>query len=635
MEHSLGSTAAVSVALALVAGMLAQSLATPLRIPGIVLLLAAGILLGPDVAQLIQPESLGPALPILVGFAVAVILFEGGLNLNIKRLRREAGVIQLLLTVGALITAIGGTLAARLIMDWPWRIAILFGTLVIVTGPTVITPLLRRIKVQRNLETILEAEGVLIDPIGAILAVVALEMVISFSEEGVTQGLAGLVGRLGIGILAGVVVGLFIALALRFRRVVPEGLENVFTLSVVLALYHGSDAFMAESGIMAVTVAGLVVGNMRTRVHRDLAEFKEQLTVMLIGMLFVLLAADVRVESVASLGRPGLLTVASLMFLVRPLDIAISTAGSALSLREKFFLAWLGPRGIVAAAVASLFAETLAIEGIGGGEELRALVFLVIAVTVLVQGATGGLVARILGLRRATGRGYAIFGANELAHAMGRLLRDGGEEVIYLDSNPQAATLVERDKFRVIFGNVLEERTLARAQLDDRAICLAVTINEEANLLFAMHAIEDYKVPSVYVALPARQDVRASFARTRGARVLFGAPRDIELWAVRFRRGIASTEAWKLTVKPKKAAAAEGEEDKTPTFATPESLLLPLLHQRGNKLTPVSGRTTLAEGDVVHFAVLDERREEAEAWLRERGFTPEPAPEPEPVAAGS
>jgi NhaP-type Na+/H+ or K+/H+ antiporter len=625
MDHSPESIAAVSVALALAAGMLAQSLAEHLRIPGIVLLLAAGILLGPDLAGVIQPESLGPALPILVGFAVAVILFEGGLNLNVKRLRREAGVIQLLLTLGALITAMGGTLSARFIMDWPWPIAILFGTLVIVTGPTVITPLLRRIKVQRNLETILEAEGVLIDPIGAILAVVALEMVISFSDEGVARGLVGLVGRVGIGIAAGIAGGLFIALALRFRKVVPEGLESVFTLSMILAIYHVSDAYMEESGIMAVTVAGLVVGNMRTRVHRDLAEFKEQLTVMFIGMLFVLLAADVRVESVRSLGRPGLLTVASLMFLVRPVNIAISTRSSELSLREKFFLAWLAPRGIVAAAVASLFAETLAAEQIGGGAELRALVFLVIGVTVLVQGATGGLVARMLGLKRDTGRGYAIFGANELAHTMARLLREEGEEVVFLDSNPQAATIVERDKFKVIFGNVLEERTLARAQLDDRAICLAMTTNEEANLLFAMHALEDFKVPDVYVALPPRQDVRASHARARGALVLFGAPRDIELWAVRFRREVASIEAWKVTVKPKNT---DDEEYKGPTLATPESLLLPLFHRRGNKLTPVSGQTTLAEGDVVQLAVLDEKREEAQAWLRERGFTfVEPVPE--------
>ena len=385
MDHSPETIAALTVALALAAGMVAQSVALHLRIPGIVILLGAGILLGPDVAGVILPESLGTALPMLVGFAVAVILFEGGMNLNVKRLREQAGVIQLLLTVGALTTAAGGTIAARLLMEWPWRIAILFGTLVIVTGPTVITPLLRRIKVQRKLETILEAEGVLIDPIGAVIAVVALETVVGLTGAGVTPGIVGVIGRLGVGLAAGAAGGLVIAFLLRFRKVVPEGLENVFTLSAVLALYQICNFMIAESGIMAVTTAGLVVGNMRTRVHRDLAEFKEQLTVMLIGMLFVLLAADVRLESLRALGEPGLLTVAALMFVVRPVNVALSTWKSGLTLREKAFLAWLAPRGIVAAAVASLFAETLAAEGIAGGDEIRALVFLVIAATVLVQ----------------------------------------------------------------------------------------------------------------------------------------------------------------------------------------------------------------------------------------------------------
>lgn len=623
--------------MALAAGMVAQSLAHHLRVPGIVLLLAAGVVLGPDVAGVILPESLGSALAILVGFAVAVILFEGGMNLNVKRLRQQARVIQLLLTVGALVTAVGGTLAARFLMDWPWQTAILFGTLVIVTGPTVITPLLRRIKVRRNLETILEAEGVLIDPVGAVVAVVALETVVSLSEADVAHGALGIASRLGIGLAAGVVGGLVIAVLLRFRKVVPDGFENVFTLATVLVLYQASNLAMAESGIMAVTAAGLVVGNMRTRVHRDLAEFKEQLTVMLIGMLFVLLAADVRLESVQSLGVAGILTVAALMFLVRPVNVAVCTWNAGLSLREKLFLAWLAPRGIVAAAVASLFAETLTAGGIEGGDELRALVFLVIAGTVVVQGLSGGLVAWVLDLRRESGRGYAVFGANELAHAMGRLLRDAGEDVLFLDSNPEGATLVEQDKFKVVFGNVLEERTLLRARLDDRAACLAMTANEEANLLFAAHARDDFKVPLIYVALRPAQKVRASVVERRGARVLFGAPRDLELWAVRFRREIASVEPWKLTVKPPKGSGdgdTEEGDEKTPTLATPEAFLLPLVMSRGGKVFPVNDQDGLAKGDIVQFAVLDEKREEARSWLREHGFAPvESEPEEEKEAA--
>ncbi len=258
--------------------MVAQSLARHMRLPGIVLLLAAGALLGPDLAGVVQPDSLGDALQILVGFAVAVILFEGGMNLDLKRLRRQATVIRRLLTLGASVTAVGGTLAARWLMGWSWPTSFLFGTLIIVTGPTVITPLLRRIKVRRKVETVLEAEGVLIDAIGAVAAVMALEIVLSLANvqaAGVPWQVALLLlSRLSFGFVCGLLGGLAIALLLRMKEVVPKGLENVFTLSLVLALFQLSNSALPESGIMTVTIAGMVVGNMRTRVQRDLQEFK-------------------------------------------------------------------------------------------------------------------------------------------------------------------------------------------------------------------------------------------------------------------------------------------------------------------------------------------------------------------------
>lgn len=420
MKTTEGPDAALTIAVALATGMVAQSIARHLRIPGIVLLLAAGVVLGPDVLGVIDTSSLGSALQVLVGFAVAVILFEGGLNLSLAALRRQVGVIPRLITVGALVTAIGGTLLARFIMDWSWSLSALFGALVVVTGPTVITPLLRRIKVTHKVETILEAEGVLIDAVGAVLAVVTLEVVLSFSAASLAEGVVRLIQLLGFGLLAGTFGGLAIAFLLRFRKIVPDGFENVLTLSLVLALFQGCNTWMAESGIMAVTVAGIVVGNVRTRALRDLMEFKEQLTMMFIGLLFVLLAADVRVQDVLDLGWPGVLTVAGLMFLVRPINIWLCTLGSDLTRKEKAFLAWLAPRGVVAAAVASLFAQTLDNAGMAGGRELRALVFLVIAITVNVQGSTGGLVASMLGLRRATRRGYLILGANALGHINGK-----------------------------------------------------------------------------------------------------------------------------------------------------------------------------------------------------------------------
>ncbi len=619
-HHVFGLT----VALALAAGMVAQALAHHVRLPGIVLLLAAGALLGPDLAGVVQPDSLGDALQILVGFAIAVILFEGGMNLNLKRLRRQAMVIRRLLTLGASVTAVGGALVARWLMHWPWTTSFLFGTLIIVTGPTVITPLLRRIKVRHKVQTVLEAEGVLIDAIGAVAAVMALEIVLSFADtqaEGVSrQAALLLISRLSFGFVCGLLGGLAIALLLRMKEVVPRGLENVFTLSLVLALFQLSEVALPQSGIMTVTIAGMVVGNMRTRVQRDLQEFKEQLTVMLIGMLFILLAAGVRLRDVQELGWQGVTAVLALMFVVRPLSIFLSTWGSDLTLREKLFLSWLAPRGIVAAAVASLFAQGLTSAGMDGGRELQALVFMVIAVTVLVQGLTGGPVARLLGLRRPVNRGIAIFGANELGHALGRLLRDCGEDVIFLDSNPTSCHAVEQDGFRVVFGNVLEERTLLRAQLDDRASCIAVTPNEEANLLFARRALEEFKVPRVHVALArGATGVSETVVQRAGGTVLFGVPRDLELWAIRLRRKTAPIEAWRLDNFER--AVAGGDRRTRNPLVTPDNQCLPLVVWRGVKVFPANTEDCLQQGDVVHFAVFSERQEEARAWLAEHGWS--------------
>jgi NhaP-type Na+/H+ or K+/H+ antiporter len=259
VHEALAHNSALLIALALAAGMVAQALARHLRIPGIVLLLAAGVLLGPDGLRIIHPEVLGHGLQDLIGFSVAVILFEGGLNLEWRRIRRQARAIRRLLSLGALVTAVGGALAVRLALDWAWPMAVLFGTLVIVTGPTVITPLLRRIKVRRDLETILETEGVIVDAIGAVVAIVTLEVVLGASGESLALGFLHLPSRLVFGIVFGLAGGILLAALLRWRRVVPEGLENIFTLSLALAIFQLSNALMEETGIVSVIVAGMVV----------------------------------------------------------------------------------------------------------------------------------------------------------------------------------------------------------------------------------------------------------------------------------------------------------------------------------------------------------------------------------------
>ncbi|MDH3745145.1 MAG: cation:proton antiporter [Acidobacteriota bacterium] len=609
---------ALTLALAMAAGMAAQVLARHLRVPGIVLLLAAGVLLGPDLLNVVQPATLGDALHVLVGFAVAVILFEGGMNLNLRRLRREAKSIRQLVTIGAIVTAVGGALAARIALDWDWRRSVLFGTLVIVTGPTVITPLLRRLRLKRSISTVLEAEGVLIDAIGAILAVVTLEVVLQPLKPGLLAGAQDLLMRFAIGILLGLVGGAVIAFLLRFERLIPEGLENVLTLSLVLALFQLSNSLSSESGIVTVSIAGLVVGNSKTRLLEDLKEFKEQLTVLMIGMLFVLLAADVRVDEVRALGWPGVLTVAALMLIVRPLNVLASTYRTDLGAREKAFLAWMAPRGIVAAAVSSLFAQTLDEAGIQGGSELRALVFLVIASTVLIQGLSGGWLAQALGVRRPSNFGYVIVGANQLGLALGAVFRRSKQEVVFIDSSPDQSRAAEEAGFRVLFGSALSESILLRAELDGRAGALAVLSNDEVNLLFATRARQEFKVPDVWMALRSGHTaVAPAMVEKIGAKLLFAEPHNLDLWMVRLERGHGMVEVWTRRRAGDKTAI---EEIGNPP--DPDSVLLPLAVVRGSNVFPFDSDLAFRKKDELHVVINNDRRNEAEAWLHQMGWLP-------------
>ena len=616
MDLELTGNPSLTLALALAAGVVAQAIARHLRIPGIVLLLGAGVFFGPDGLGLIRPSDLGGALHILVEYGVAVILFEGGLSLNWSRLRREARTIRLLVSVGAVVTAAGAAVFAHAILGWQWSLSILFGALVIVTGPTVITPLLRRIKIKRNLETVLEAEGVFIDAVGAILAVIVLEIVLSPTGSSLALGMASLPGRLLFGILVGAAGGFCIALVLRVRGLVPAGLENVLTLVLALALFQTSNSFVGETGIVAVVTAGLVVGNIRTPALGDLREFKEQLTVLFIGMLFVLLAADVRVSDVTVLSARGLLVVAALMLVVRPVNVVICSVRAGMSWREKAFLSWLAPRGIVAAAVASLFYERLSAVGIPGGAEIRALVFLVIAVTVLFQGITGAWIAGLLGVRRPTGQGYVILGAQPLGRMLGNLLRENGEEVVFVDASVETCGDAEKSGLRVVCGNAMEERVLLAAEVGSRKAAVGLLPNDAVNLMFARKAKSDYKVPRVYVAIQrGHAAVDGEMVAAIGGTVLFGDHADLELWSVRLRRGIAVVQGWTPSEAYRESGTPPGEIPKEM-----QNVLLPVAVRREKTLELFDDRTKLREGDIVAWLVVTDRLDEAGSWLSSAGW---------------
>lgn len=610
---------ALTFAFALAAGVLAQAIARHLRLPGIVLLLAMGVLLGPEFLNIVRPEMLGEGLQPIVGLAVAVILFEGGLQLHLGRLRREAAVIRRLITIGALVTIAGATIAAHLVLGWQLKIALLFGTIVCVTGPTVINPLTRRIGIRTKLRTVLEAEGVLIDPLGAILAVVALEVVLATTSRGAAAGLLGLPGRLGLGAAIGVAGGFTIGGLLRFRNVVPAGFENIFTLAFVLALFQASHAILPESGIMTVAIAGLVVGNMSTRRARELAEFKEQLTILLVGFLFVLLSASVRMADVLALGWAGAATVLLLMFFVRPAGVAISTMGADYTGKERAFIAWLGPRGIVAFAVSSLFAAELSHAGMAAeGARLRAMVFLVIAVTVVIQGGTAGLVARALGVRMRRDHGFLIVGANAVARALAATLRRAAGDdtpIVLIDTNASEARSAEEAGFRVVYGNASEEGTLLKAALASRRAFVALTPNEGVNLLLAHRVRELHRrMPCVVAIDPMAPGVVAQQVREADAHVLFGHGLDFERWAHALRHHRVEIEAWRY------AGSKSGKIGTVAELADPALEALALVRRRGGRVDPVHDDTGIRPGDTVWFASRPGAEDRLAAGLRSAGW---------------
>lgn len=608
MEAS-AATAALSLSGAAVGGIICQSVARSLRFPGIVLLLAVGVLLGPDVAGIIQPKMLGAAMPEVVGFSVAVILFEGGMHLDVSRFRKQHKAIRRLVTYGAVTTALGGTLAAKFIMGWDWRLSALFGCLVIVTGPTVVTPLVRRFRLRPAVADILEAEGVLIDAVGAVIAVVALEVALEPSAENVKRAALGIAARLGFGALAGLVGGVVLGGLLRYRNIIANGLENVFTLALVWGLFKGCETILHESGIAAVTVAGLVVGNLNTRIHDQLLEFKEQLTVLLIGVLFVLLAADVRLADVESLGWPAVWTVAALIVFVRPANVLLSTINCQMALKQRLFIAWIGPRGIVAAAVATLVATALDNAGFAGGQRLKAIVFLVIAVTVVLAALTGGPIAKLLGLSQRA-QGWLLLGANPLAVTLAQLLEKLGEEVTLVDRSAEHCHHAASLGISVIHDNGLDDDTLRTANISARAGVAAVTTNNEINFLFIKKAAELANVPRRFAALKrGAYGASAKLVHNDGGHVLFGDEYNVERWM-----GWLEDEEADIKEMTAGSETTLGHEVKGATLA------IPLVHRRGSSVRPVADDLALRNGDVVHFAIRSPRRDEAMIWLHSQGW---------------
>lgn len=592
----------LQMVMTVLAGIGAQVLADWLKVPSIVFLLSFGILLGRDGLDWIEPGQLGIGLEVIVALSVALILFEGGLNLELRTLSQVSGSLRNLVTLGTLITLVGGGMAAHWLGEFPWAIAFLYASLIVVTGPTVVSPLLKQVQVDRQVAALLEGEGVLIDPVGAILAVVVLDVILNGNADPL-KVISGLLLRLGIGAAIGAAGGWLLGTVLKQARFLSEELKNLVVLAGVWGLFGLAQSIRSEAGLMTVVVAGLVVRAADIPDERLLRRFKGQLTILAVSILFVLLAADLSIASLFALGQGALLTVAVLMFVVRPLNVGLCTLNSGMSWRQKLFVCWVAPRGIVSASVASLFAILLTQRGISGGEAIKALVFLTILSTVFVQGLSARWIAQSLGITSNQASGAVIVGCNPLGRLIAQLFQQQGESVVMIDTDPTACQIAEQDDdLKVFTSSALDMKVLEQAGLEKMGTFLAMTSNAEVNLVLAQRAAEEFHPPWVVAVYPGETaagntaDATPAVAKVQPALI---SQAGLKLW----NRYISDREV-RLGETTLRDADLERQQEHLRSLIQDEKLV-PLLIQREEQLRITPPVEEWKDGDRLLYLLHD------------------------------
>ena len=479
-------------------GILSQWVAWRLRFPSIFLLLIVGFAAGP-VMGLINPDQLmGDMLLPFVSLSVAIILFEGGLTLNIKELREIGGVVLSLIILGVLLTWVIGALTAYYLLNINLEVSILLAAILTVTGPTVIGPLLRQIRPAGKVNSILKWEGIVIDPIGALLAVLVFEGILASGLQGATTAVfLSLAKTIVFGTLSGAVFAFLLVLFLR-KFWIPDFLQESMTLSMVVASYLVSDMLQPESGLFAATLMGIIMANQKYVSIKHILEFKENLRVLIISILFIILSARLSLDVFRDLSYHILILLGVLVFVARPLSVFLSSLFSKLNFREKVFLSWMAPRGIVAAAVSSLFALRMRELDIDQAELLVPVTFIVIVGTVAIYGLTAGPLARSLKLSQSNPQGILFLGAQPVIQEIAKAVMEQGIKVVVVDRNRHAISKAHMNKIPAVYGNILSEQVLEEIPFEGIGKLMAVTPNEEANSLALFHFDEVFDREETY-----------------------------------------------------------------------------------------------------------------------------------------
>ena len=614
-----GPSPLLVIAAVVVLGIGAQWLAWRTKFPSILLLLGFGFLAGPITGFLPQEALQGNWLFPFASLSVGIILFEGGLTLRFDEFKEVGRAVVNLITIGVLITGVLGAIGAHYLAGFSWEVAVVLGALLTVTGPTVVLPLLRHVRPAGRVGTIAKWEGITIDPIGAILAVLVLEAVILINEPAEAAGTHGSVwSALATGLAFELVVGVGVAvlaagmlIVLLQRRLVPDWLQNPVALMTVVAAFAISNTLQEEAGLLEATLLGIIMANQKYVSVRRIVEFKEDLRVLLISLLFIVLSARLDASAFAIMLAPGpLLFLAALMLVIRPLAVAVSSWGTGLTWKEQGFLAWLAPRGIVAAAVASLFSFRLAEFFPADAERIVPVVFLVIVGTVAVYGLTISPLARWLGLAMPDPQGILFIGAQGWVRKVASVLQDLGVRVSLVDANARNVRQSRKAGLTAQRANILAEGVIDDIGLSGIGRLLAVTPNDEVNALAALHFGEVFESDEVY-QLPMRSESgpghspSSEIPRHLRGRPLFSTDATYTSLDERFEAG-ADVHVIRLSETHTLASLMDGYDD---------DALTPLFVVRGEKVRVFAEDAEIAPQPGDALVVLADEPPDAE-WLR-------------------
>jgi CPA1 family monovalent cation:H+ antiporter len=528
-----------------VAGFACNWLAWRMRLPAILFLLIAGILAGPILGIFAPNDLFGDLLMPIVSMAVAVILFEGSLTLKFGELRGHGSVVRNLVSIGVLVTWVAAGTTAYIVLDWDPLLAALFGAIVTVSGPTVVMPLLRAVRPAANVSNILRWESILIDPLGAILALIVFDVIITLQSNNSLLHVGKILATIIlVGFALGALGGWLFGLLLRHRQI-PDLLREYAALAALLGVFVGAEYLQGESGFLAVTIMGIWLANMKHVEIDDILSFKESLTLVLIGGLFIILAATLDLDNLIAIAPSAVIVVVLLQLVAGPMRAFASAIGSSLSWQEKLFVGWVFPRGIVAAAVSSLFALRLVESGYPGAEQLVPLVFSVIIGTVVIQSLTTARIANFLQVAEPDPTGVLIVGANPLARAIGTAIQEKGRQVRVTDSHWASIRRARMAGLPVFYGSPVSTYADDHLDLAGLGTLLAVSRQPGLNELTCVRFAEDFGRDHVFT-MNTRRDSgheKHSVAGELGGRTLFKGEHTVEELVGLFRKGATVKQA--------------------------------------------------------------------------------------------